>query len=106
MRKILIIDDSVSVRKVIERALTNDHTEVVSASSGLEARDRMEKEPPDLVVCDVLMPDVDGWQICEWLRAHPRLASTPVLLITGVMNDAVRQRARQVGADEILGKPF
>ncbi|MBI3827445.1 MAG: response regulator [Candidatus Rokubacteria bacterium] len=106
MRNVLVIDDSVSVRKVIERALTNERTHVLSASSGGEARERIEKEAPDLIVCDVLMPDVDGYEICEWVKAHPRLAGTPVLLISGVINDAVRARAAQARADDLLGKPF
>jgi CheY-like chemotaxis protein/predicted regulator of Ras-like GTPase activity (Roadblock/LC7/MglB family) len=106
MRKVLVVDDSLSVRKVIERTLTNGRMEVVSASSGAEARDTIEKTAPDLVVSDVLMPDIDGYEICEWVKTHSRFNRTPVLLISGVVNEAVRARAAQACADELLPKPF
>ncbi|HET7876801.1 MAG TPA: response regulator, partial [Methylomirabilota bacterium] len=66
----------------------------------------IEREAPDLVVCDVIMPDMDGYQICEFVRAHPRLAQTPVLLISGIVNSAVLERAAGVRSDDVLRKPF
>jgi len=106
MAKVLVVDDSLSVRKVVERALAGRRIETVVAASGVEALERIERETPDLVVCDVVMPDRDGWAICEFVKGHARLASTPVLLMTGVVDDAVRARARAVGAADILTKPF
>jgi len=79
---------------------------VVSAASGTEAIERIEREEPDVVVCDVVMPDKDGYEICEFVKSHPRLGGTPVLLISGIVNDAVRARAAQVRSNGILGKPF
>ncbi len=106
MAKVLVVDDSVSVRKVVERALVGRQIEVVSAASGTEAIERIEREEPDVIVCDVVMPDKDGYEICEFVKSHPRLSRTPVLLISGIVNDAVRARAAQVRSDDILGKPF
>jgi CheY-like chemotaxis protein/predicted regulator of Ras-like GTPase activity (Roadblock/LC7/MglB family) len=106
MRKVLVVDDSLSVRKVIERTLRNGHMHVVSASSGAEAREIIEKTEPDLIVSDVLMPDIDGYEFCEWVKTHPRFNRTPVLLISGIVNDAARARAAQVRAEELLRKPF
>jgi CheY-like chemotaxis protein/predicted regulator of Ras-like GTPase activity (Roadblock/LC7/MglB family) len=106
MQKVLVVDDSLSVRKVVERALGAREIEVVSAASGSDAIDRLEKDAPDLVVSDVLMPDMDGYQICDWVRSHPRLRRTPVLLISGVVDDAVLERASVAGADDVLRKPF
>lgn len=106
MAKVLVVDDSVSVRKVVERALVGRQIQVVSAASGTEAIERIEREEPDVVVCDVVMPDKDGYEICEFVKSHPRLGRTPVLLISGIVNDAVRARAAQVRSDDILGKPF
>lgn len=106
MTKVLVVDDSVSVRKVVERALLGRQIQVVSAASGTEAIERIEREEPDVVVCDVVMPDKDGYEICEFVKSHPRLGRTPVLLISGIVNDAVRARAAEVRSNDILGKPF
>ncbi len=106
MAKVLVVDDSLSVRKVVERALAGRPIDVVEAASGSVARELIERESPDLVVCDVIMPDQDGCDICAFVKGHPRLASTPVLLMSGIVSESVRQRAASVGADDILLKPF
>ena len=93
MSKVLVVDDSLSVRKVVERALAGRQIEVVCAASGSEAIERLERDAPDVVVCDVVMPDRDGYEICEFIKRHPRLAHTPVLLMSGIVNDEVRERA-------------
>jgi CheY-like chemotaxis protein/predicted regulator of Ras-like GTPase activity (Roadblock/LC7/MglB family) len=106
MAKVLVVDDSVSVRKVVERALEARRISVVSAGLGIEAIERIEKDEPDLVVCDVLLPDKDGYEVCEFVKTHPRLAQTPVLLISGIVNDQVLERAARVHSNEVLRKPF
>jgi len=106
MAKVLVVDDSLSVRKVVERALAGRRIDVVEAASGSVARELIERESPDLVVCDVIMPDQDGCDICAFVKSHPRLARTPVLLMSGIVSDSVRERAANVGADDILLKPF
>src|SRR5262249_43380433 len=93
MAKVLVVDDSLSVRKVVERARLGGQMEVVSAATGSEALERIERDEPDVVVCDVLMPDKDGYEICQYVKRHPRLARTPVLLMSGIVNDEVRERA-------------
>ena len=93
MSKVLVVDDSLSVRKVVERALAGRQIEVVCAASGSEALERLERDAPDVVVCDVVMPDRDGYEICEFIKRHPRLSHTPVLLMSGIVNDEVRERA-------------
>ena len=87
MSKVLVVDDSLSVRKVVERALAGRQIEVVCAASGSEAIERLERDAPDVVVCDVVMPDRDGYEICDFIKRHPRLAQTPVLLMSGIVND-------------------
>jgi CheY-like chemotaxis protein/predicted regulator of Ras-like GTPase activity (Roadblock/LC7/MglB family) len=106
MAKVLVVDDSLSVRKVVERALLGRHIEVVCAATGSEALERIERDEPDVVVCDVVMPDRDGYEICDFVKRHPRLAGTPVLLMSGIVNDEVRQRAAQVQSADVLSKPF
>jgi CheY-like chemotaxis protein len=106
MARVLVVDDSLSVRKMVERALETKGLEVVAASSGTEAMERLDSTMPDLVVCDVVMPDVDGYRICETVRTHPVLSHTPVLLISGIVNSAVLDRAARVRSTAILRKPF
>src|SRR5688572_31159758 len=106
MAKVLVVDDSLSVRKVVERALVGRHIEVVCAATGSEALERIERDEPDVVVCDVVMPDKDGYEICDFVKRHPRLARTPVLLMSGIVNDDVRERAARVHSADVLSKPF
>ena len=106
MSRVLVVDDSLSVRKMVERALESKGLEVIAASSGAEAIQRLDSSLPDLIVCDVVMPDVDGYSICESVRAHPVLCHTPVLLISGIVNGAVVDRAARVRSSAVLRKPF
>ena len=106
MPRVLVVDDSRSVRKMVERALEMKGFEVLSASSGAEAMERIGTAMPDLVVCAVAMPDVDGYRICEFVRGHGALSETPVLLISGSVTSAVLERAAQVRSSDVLRKPF
>src|SRR5215510_5773508 len=106
MARVLVVDDSLSVRKMVERALETKGFEVVAASSGAEAMERLDSTMPDLVVCDVVMPEVDGYRICETVRLHPVLSHIPVLLISGIVNSAVLDRAARVRSSAVLRKPF
>jgi CheY-like chemotaxis protein len=106
MAKVLVVDDSLSVRKVVERALVAKQLDVVSAASGNEAIAQIERELPDLVVCDVVMPDRDGYEICRFVKSHPRLGRVPVLLISGIVNGTVLEQAAEAKSDDVLRKPF
>jgi CheY-like chemotaxis protein len=106
MPKVLVVDDSLSVRKVVERALGTKQIDVLSAASGQEAVEQIGREEPDLVVSDVIMPDMDGYQICQFVKTHPRLARTPVLLMSGIVDDSVLDRAAVVRSDDVMRKPF
>ena len=106
MPRVLVVDDSLSVRKMVERSLQTKGFEVLAASSGAEAMERIGSAMPDLVVCDVVMPDVDGYRICEFVRTHPVLGDTPVLLISGIVNASVLERASHVRSNDVLRKPF
>jgi CheY-like chemotaxis protein/predicted regulator of Ras-like GTPase activity (Roadblock/LC7/MglB family) len=106
MAKVLVVDDSVSVRTVVERALRSKRIEVLSAASGTEAMAQIRREEPDLVVCDVIMPDMEGYELCEFVRDHPRLGATPVLLMAGIVNSSVLARAAQARSNDVIRKPF
>jgi len=106
MAKVLVVDDSLSVRKVVEKALEARGLQVLAAASGAEAIQMLERDRPDVVICDVILPDRDGFQICEYVRSHAVIAATPVLLISGIDNGTVQARAAEVRSDEVLFKPF
>lgn len=106
MPTVLVVDDSVSVRKVMERALSAHDMRVIAAATGGEAIDRIERDAPDAVVCDVVLPDRDGYQVCQFVKTHPRLATTPVLLVSGVVNSTVLARAAEVQSNDVMFKPF
>ncbi len=106
MPKILIADDSIAVRKVAERLLTEAGLGVTLAANGEEALAYLTKERPDVVVSDVIMPDKSGYEVCAFVRGNPTLATTPVLLISGIVNDEVTKQAESCRADGVLKKPF
>lgn len=106
MPKILIADDSIAVRKVAERLLTEAGLSVTLAANGEEALTYLAKERPDLIVSDVIMPDKSGYEVCAFVRGNPSIATTPVLLISGIVNDEVTKQAESCRADGVLKKPF
>ncbi len=106
MPKILVVDDSLSVRKAVAIALKPKHLEVAEAASGREALARLRESPADLVVCDVIMKDLGGFEVCAAVQDDPTLRGTPVILISGIVNDQVRARAAGVGAALVISKPF
>jgi len=106
MPMILVVDDSIAVRKVAERLLTEAGLGVTLAANGEEALAYLAKERPDVVVSDVIMPDKSGYEVCTFVRGNAMLAATPVLLISGIVNDEVMKQAESCRADGILKKPF
>lgn len=104
--RVLVVDDSLSVRRAIERMLSPRGLAVVAATGGSEALERLAAERPDLVICDVMLPGVDGYEVCRFVRRQPGLAGVPVLLISGAGSPEVEERAAAVGAAGVLTKPF
>jgi DNA-binding response OmpR family regulator len=106
MPNVLVADDSIAVRKVAERLLTEAGFGVTLAANGEEALAYLARATPDLVVSDVIMPDKSGFEVCTFVRAQRTLANTPVLLISGIVNDEVTKQAESCHADGVLKKPF
>lgn len=106
MPTILVADDSLSVRKVAERMLREAGLEVALAANGEEAMAWMSTNQPDLVIADVIMPDKSGFEVCAFVRAQANLANTPVLLISGFVDDEVTRQAAACRADGVIKKPF
>ena len=106
MPKVLIADDSLSVRKVAERLLIAAGYDVTLAANGEEALKQLAAVQPDLVIVDVIMPDKSGFEVCAHVRSHATLSTTPVLLISGVVDDDITQQAVACRADGVIKKPF
>src|SRR5499427_8961628 len=102
---ILIVDDLPQNVRLLEAVLSPHGFRVVTASSGQEALDVLSKEHPDLVLLDILMPGIDGYEVCRRIREDPATAFLPVIMITA-SGDEEKIRAIESGADDFVGKPF
>ena len=103
---VYFIDDSATMREVIKIAFRRENINVVACHDAATALKEIEAARPDIVITDVIMPDKDGYDVCQHIKSHPQLAKTPVILMSGVVNRAVAERAFAVKADELLRKPF
>src|ERR1700757_768407 len=103
---VYFIDDSATMREVIKIAFRRENINVVACHDAAQALGEIEKNRPDIVITDVIMPDKDGYDVCQFIKTHPELSKTPVVLMSGVVNRAVAERAFAVKADELLRKPF
>ena len=93
MPTILVADDSLSVRKVAERQLTEAGLEVVLVSNGEEALNWLNNKRPDLVIADIIMPDKSGFEICAFVKSNAALADTPVILVSGFVDEEITRQA-------------
>ena len=103
---VVFIDDSATMREVIKIAFRRENIDVVAYPDAASALTNIEKGNPDVVITDVIMPDTDGYEVCQHIKQHPRLNNTPVILMSGVVNRAVAEKAFSVKADELIRKPF
>ena len=103
---VVFIDDSATMREVIKIAFRRENIEVVAYPDAATALPSIEQSNPDVVITDVIMPDKDGYEVCQHIKQHPRLGGTPVILMSGVVNRAVAEKAFSVKADELIRKPF
>jgi CheY-like chemotaxis protein len=103
---VYFIDDSATMREVIKIAFRRENINVVACHDAATALTEIETAKPDIVITDVIMPDKDGYDVCQHIKSHPGLAKTPVILMSGVVNRAVAEKAFAVKADELLRKPF
>jgi CheY-like chemotaxis protein len=103
---VYFIDDSATMREVIKIAFRKENIQVVTCPDAASAISQFEENRPDAVITDVIMPDKDGYEVCQLVKQNAQLAKTPVILMSGVVNRAVAERAMAVGADELIRKPF
>jgi len=105
-KTLLLADDSVTIQKVVGISLANEDIRLVTVENGDDAVTRARETRPDIVLADIVMPGKNGYEVCEAIKGDPNLGGTPVLLLTGTFEPFDSERARQVGADGHITKPF
>jgi CheY-like chemotaxis protein len=105
-KKILLADDSITIQKVIELTFSDEDFDVVTVGNGRLALERLPEVRPDIVLCDIIMPEKDGYEVCEQIKSNPSTGHIPVLLLTGAFEPFDQERAAKAGYDGSLAKPF
>ncbi len=104
--KILIVDDDASIVKLVDYLLEPEGYKVVSASNGLRALKTVETEKPDLIILDLMLPGVDGFDLCQRLRMGIETSRIPIMILSAKSKDDDKRVAMESGADGYLTKPF
>jgi CheY-like chemotaxis protein len=105
-RRILVADDEIYILHILEFSLNLEGYEVISATSGAEALGKIAHEHPDLVVLDVLMPEIDGHEVCRRLKSDERTREIPVIFLSAKDTPADQEIGLRLGADAYITKPF
>ena len=103
--RVLVVDDILSNVKLLEAKLSAEYFEVSSAFNGLECLAKMEGSPPDIVLLDVMMPGMDGFEVCRRIKSNPKPAHVPVVMVTALDQPSDRVTGLEAGADDFLTKP-
>lgn len=104
--RLLIVDDEPSARQTMEMLLLREGYEMVFAANGPEALERLEEKPPDAILLDVMMPGMDGFEVCRYLKTNPLYQHIPIILVTALDSKHDLARGLDAGADDFLHKPF
>jgi chemosensory pili system protein ChpA (sensor histidine kinase/response regulator) len=103
---IMVVDDSITMRKVTTRVLERNDMEVITAKDGLDAVEKLQDKVPDIVLLDVEMPRMDGYELATYMKNDARLKLVPIIMITSRTGEKHRQRALEIGVERYLGKPY
>lgn len=106
--RVLIVEDEAELAEMLEHNLHRHGMQPIIAHDGLTACRLVGSEAPDVILLDILLPDLDGWDICRMVRAHPQpaIARTPIIMMTALGSIADRCRGLELGADAYLSKPY
>ncbi len=104
--KILVVDDDPNMRVLLRQMLALRGFDVVEAEDGLDALAKVEEAEPDVVVLDVMMPDMDGITVCKRLRQQPKTANLPIIMLSGKVHPEAIKEGLMAGADKYLRKPI
>jgi CheY-like chemotaxis protein len=105
-RKLLLADDSITIQKVVDLTFADEGVKVFAVNNGWEAVEKLDEVVPDVVLADVFMPEMTGYELCEYIKQTEKLKHIPVMLLVGSFEPFDEAEARRVGADDILTKPF
>ncbi len=103
---IMVVDDSITIRKVTARILERHNMKVILATDGVDATNKLQEEVPDLMLLDIEMPKMDGFELATYMRNEDRLKGIPIIMITSRTGIKHKERAKTIGVDQYLGKPF
>jgi chemosensory pili system protein ChpA (sensor histidine kinase/response regulator) len=103
---VMVVDDSITMRKVTTRVLERADLDVVTAKDGLDALEKLQDSVPDLMLLDIEMPRMDGYELATYMRNDPRMQAVPIIMITSRTGEKHRQRALEIGVERYLGKPY
>jgi chemosensory pili system protein ChpA (sensor histidine kinase/response regulator) len=103
---VMVVDDSITVRRVTERLLERNGMRVITAKDGVDAVSLLREHRPDIILLDIEMPRMDGFEVANHVRNDPRLQHIPIVMITSRVGQKHRTRAMETGVDDYLGKPY
>ncbi|MEW6685142.1 MAG: response regulator [Candidatus Edwardsbacteria bacterium] len=106
VKKVLVVDDEPYIARVIRFKLEQEGFTVISAGNGLEGLQRMKEEKPDLVILDVMMPGMDGFEVYRQMKEEEELKKIPVIILTAKGQEVDRQKGLELGAADYITKPF
>ncbi|MBN2070719.1 MAG: response regulator [Candidatus Krumholzibacteriota bacterium] len=104
--KILVVDDEVNITQILEFSIGSEGYQVITASNGEEAIDVARREQPDLIILDIMMPKIDGYEACRIIKTNPLTKNIPVILLTAKGRDIDKRLGYEVGATDYIIKPF
>jgi len=105
-RYVLVVDDSITVRRVTQRLLERHGMRVRTAKDGIDALSVLQDDVPDVMLLDIEMPRMDGYELAGHMRSDSRFKGVPIVMITSRVGEKHRNRAMELGVDEYLGKPY
>src|SRR5438270_162117 len=105
-KKILLADDSITIQKVVELTFSDGDYEVTAVNNGAKAIQKLTEMRPDIILSDIIMPEKNGYEVCEYVKSHPEYRNIPVILLTGTFEPFDPDRADKAGCDAVVTKPF